>query len=159
MSLALALATIFNIVLLTVCGYALIKGGRPERIGASINLVAAFGTDIFRIVDPGHLAPADVTIFVIDVCVAGGFVALGISTIRFWPIWAGGFALANLFMSLCAALLPRVPLFAYLTGLGIYAYLALGALALGTVCSARSNEPFVRNGSRRLWKQHLEGTT
>ena len=156
MSLSLALATIFNFVLLTVCGYALIKGGRPERIGATINLVAAFGTDIFRIIDPGHLAPADITIFVIDLCVAGGFMSLGVSTIRFWPIWASGFALANLFMSLCGALLPQVPLFAYLTGLGIYAYLALGALAVGTARLASFHEPFVRNGSIRLWKQHLE---
>jgi len=37
-------------------------------------------------------------------------------------------------MNLFGALLPQVLLFAYCAGLGIYAHLALGALALGTFC-------------------------
>ncbi len=64
-------------------------------------------------------------------------------------------AVADLFMSIFGALLPRVPLFAYHTGLGIYAYLALGALALGTFRLPATAEPHIRNGSRRLWVQHL----
>ncbi|RYF09633.1 MAG: hypothetical protein EOO77_23360, partial [Oxalobacteraceae bacterium] len=113
----------------------------------------------FRTFDAAHLAPADVAILSIDVVVAGNFFWLGISTIRFWPIWAAVFAVADLFMSIFGALLPRVPLFAYHTGLGIYAYLALGALALGTFRLPKNAEPYIRNGSRRLWVQHLKETT
>lgn len=54
--------------------------------------------------------------------------------------------------------MPRVPLFAYHTGLGIYAYLALGALALGTFRLASHAAPHIRDGSRRQWLQHLKET-
>ncbi len=95
----------------------------------------------------------------IDAGVAAGFHWLGVTTIRFWPIWATGFAVADLFMSIFGALLPGVPLFAYHTGLGIYAYLALGTLALGTLRLPANAEPHIRKGSRRLWVQHLNEMT
>lgn len=159
MSLAGYLAIAFNTVLVTVCGFAFIRGGRPEREGAAINLVAALASDVLRLADPAHLATADLWIFGIDLVVAASFFRLGATTIRFWPIWAASFALADLFMSISAALLPHVSLFAYHTGLGIYAYLALGALALGTLRLAPHAEPHIRIGSRRLWLRHLEETS
>lgn len=159
MSLAEALAIGFNTVLLTVCGLASFRGGRPERLGAAVNLIAALATDLLRLADPAHLATADLAIFAIDLVVAASFFWLGITTIRFWPIWAAGFALADLFMSLCGALLPHVSLFAYHTGLGIYAYLALGALALGTLRLPADAERYLQNGSRRSWIRHLEETS
>lgn len=102
--------------------------------------------------------PAEGWVLAIDAAVAAGFFWLGTTTTRFWPVWAAGFALADLFMSICGALLPRVPLFAYHTGLGIYAYLALGALALGTFRLASHAAPHIRDGSRRQWLQHLKET-
>lgn len=123
-----------------------------------LNLTAVALTWTLRHWDAGHFAPADASIFAIDFAVAAGFFWLAITTTRFWPIWAAGFALSNLFMSLLGGLLPRMPLFAYHTQLGIYAYLALGALALGTYRLPRNAEPHLRNGSRRSWLQHLKET-
>lgn len=159
MSLQTFLALLFNATLLLVCGYAIIRGGRPERIGGLINLLASLLTTGLRLVHVEYFAPAHVVILAIDIAVMGGFYWLGITTIRFWPIWAGGFALANLFMSLLGGLLPRVPLFVYHTQLGIYAYLALGALAVGTFRLPRNAEPHLRTGSRQSWKQHLRETS
>jgi hypothetical protein len=156
MTLAGVLAIGFNTVLVTVCGFASVRGGRPERMGAAINVIAAVMSDVLRLEDPTHLATADLSIFAIDLAVAASFFWLGTTTIRFWPIWAAGFALADLFMSVCGALLPHVSLFAYHTGLGVYAYLALGALVLGTWRLPQSAEPYLRNGSRRSWLQHLK---
>lgn len=156
MSLPMFLALLFNTTLVVTCSYAIIRGGRPERLGAAINLGASAATSVLRLHSAVHLAPADIVILSIDLAVAGGFYWLGITTIRFWPIWAAGFALANLFMSVFGALLPGVHLFAYHTGLGIYAYLALGALALGTFRLPREAEPHLRNGSRRSWIQNLK---
>lgn len=155
MTLEMLLAVLFDAVLLAVCGYAMIRGGRPERIGAGINFLATAISNVFRLLDVAHLAPADSVITSIDVAVAGSFYWLAITTIRFWPIWAAGFALSDIFMSILGGLLPSVPLFAYHTQLGIYAYLALGALALGTYRLPRNAEPYLRNGSRGTWRQHL----
>lgn len=159
MSLQIILALLFDVTLLLTCGYAALKGGRPERVGAVINLIASVVTTALRLMDASYFAPAETITLLIDLAVAGGFYWLGVTTIRFWPVWAAGFAVADLFMSIFGALLPRVPLFAYHTGLGIYAYLALGALALGTFRLPANAEPYIRNGSRRLWVQHLKETT
>ena len=159
MSLQIMLALLFDVTLLLICGYAALRGGRPERVGAAINLTASALTTALRLMDAAYFAPAETITLLIDFAVASGFYWLGVTTIRFWPIWATGFAVADLFMSLFGALLPRVPLLAYHTGLGIYAYLALGALALGTFRLPANAEPYIRNGSRRLWVQHLKETT
>lgn len=159
MSLQFFLALAFNMVLLGVCACAFVRGGRPERWGAAINFSASLLTTALRLANPSYFAPAETVTLAIDLGVALGFFWLGVTTIRFWPIWAAGFAIAGLFMSLCGALLPGIPLFAYHTGLGIYAYLALGALALGTLRLPRDAEPHLRNGSRRSWLQHQRRTT
>lgn len=159
MSLQIFLAASFDSVLLIVCAFAAIKGGRPERIGAAINVIATAATFVLRLQSAFGPTFAEILIFAIDVSVTAGFFWLGVRTIRFWPIWAAGFALGNLFVSIFGALLPSVPLFAYLTGLGIYAYLALGVLALGTLRIPRDAAPYLRNGSRRSWLQHQRTTT
>lgn len=157
MSTQILLAIVFNIVMVAVSVFALLRGGRPERLGVLINLGGFAATTVVRLLLPSLAwTPGEVATLTIDLAVAGSFYWLGITTIRFWPIWAAGFAVANLFMSFCGALLPRIPLFAYHTGLGIYAYLALGALALGTLRLPRDAGPYLRNGSRRSWLQHLK---
>lgn len=147
----ITLAMLFNGVLIVICGFALIRGGRPERIGATINLVASIATTILRLCDVVFFAPADLVILSIDLAVVASFFWLAITTTRFWPIWAAGFALSNVLMGFGAAMLPRADLFAYLTWIGTYAYLALGALALGTYRLPRDADPVLRKGSRREW--------
>ena len=160
MSAQILLAVAFNVVMVAVLLFALFRGGRPERLGALINLGGFGATTAFRLLSSSVAwAPGEITTLSIDIAVASGFYWLGITTTRFWPIWAAGFALADLFMSVFGALLPHVPLFAYHTGLGIYAYLALGSLALGTFRLPRDAEPYLRDGSRQSWLQHLKETT
>jgi hypothetical protein len=157
MTTQIVLAAAFNIVMAVVLLFASLRGGRPERLGVVVNLAGFGATTGFRMLAPSMgWAPGESFVLAIDVCVATGFFWLGVTTIRFWPIWAAGFAVADLFMSVCGALLPHVPLFAYHTGLGVYAYLALGALALGTWRLPQSAEPYLRNGSRRSWLRHLK---
>lgn len=151
MSTNVFLALAFNAVLLGVCGYAWVRGGRPERIGATINLVASFATTALQLTDAQYFAPAQVVVLGIDAAVAAGFYWLAVTTIRFWPIWAFGFALSDLVMSLAALFLPKVSLFAYHSGLRAYAYLALGALYFGARRMPRDADDVLKNGSRRLW--------
>jgi hypothetical protein len=152
------LAVVFNIVMALCLLFACLKGGKPERIGVVINLGGFAATTMFRLLnrDIGW-APGEIAILAIDACVAAAFFWLAVTTIRFWPIWAAGFAVADLFLSVFGGLLPRVTMFAYHTGLGIYAYLALGALALGALRLPRDARPFIWNGSRRSWLQNMTG--
>lgn len=160
MSTQVVLAAIFNAVMVLVLLFACLRGGRPERVGAFINLTGFAATTAFRLVASNQgWVPGELAILAIDAGVAAGFYWLAITTTRFWPIWAAGFAIADIFMSIFGALLPNVQLFAYHTGLGIYAYLALGALALGTFRLPANAEAYIRNGSRQLWVQHLKETS
>jgi hypothetical protein len=156
--LHIALALLYDVILAIVCGTALVWGGRPERIGAVINLVASIATTALQLSDAGNFAPAALPIIMIDAIVVCCFCWLSVTTIRFWPLWAGGFAVTNLYTELFGALRPHVPLFPYQTGLGTYAYLALGALALATYRLPRDAAPHLRNGSRQSWIQHLKET-
>ena len=97
-----------------------------------MNLAASAATVALRYLQIARGAPAEISVLVIDAGVLACFFWLAIRTVRFWPVWAFGFALADVVVSLAGGLIPNAPLFAYQTSLGIYAYLALGALALGT---------------------------
>ena len=149
MSTGWLLAMAYNAILLSVGGYAWVRGGRPERAGAAINIAASFATGALQLFNQRHYAPAETMVLGIDVAVVMSFYWLAIHTPRFWPIWAFGFALANLIMSVAALLLPDVSLFAYHSGLRTYAYLALGALLLGTWRMPRGADEALRDGSRQ----------
>ena len=145
------LALTYNAVLVSVSGYAWVRGGRPERIGAAVNVVASCATTALQLIDRRYFAPADVIVFGIDVAVTMSFYWLAVITIRFWPIWAFGFALADLAMSVAARFMPSVSLFAYHSGLDAYAYLALGALLLGTHRLPWNADDVLKDGTRRAW--------
>lgn len=144
----LLLALLYNATVIIVCGFAFLRGGRPEKIGAAANLVASLLTFGLRLSHITRGAPAELAVLAIDTGVLASFFWLAVRTVRYWPVWAFGFALADVFVSLAGGLIPNTPLFAYQTGLGIYAYLALAALALGTFRLPRHASQSIRNGFR-----------
>lgn len=148
MTIYVDLAVAYDVALAVVCCYALVRGGRPERWGAVINLVASALSSAGRLSGVASWAPAEWIILAIDGLVAFGFYWLAITTTRFWPIWALGFAFADLYVSIVGKYLPGAVLFAYETGLGIYAYLALFALALGTFRLPSDADAHLRSGAR-----------
>lgn len=151
-----ALAVGFNGVLLLTCGFALWRGGRPERVGAIANLAGCIITAIVRLIIPSAWAPGHYLVASIDLGVMGTFYFLATHSTRFWPIWAFGFALADVLLSIAGTLLPYSMLLAFHSGTSIYAYLALAALVLGTSRLPRDASPEQRRGSRLPWLREAE---
>lgn len=149
MSSHLGLAMAYDGALVVICCFALLRGERPERIGAVVNIIGSGATVLLRYLHVAQDTPAEISIMAIDAGVLACLFWLAIKTVRFWPVWAFGFALADIFVSAAGALIPKTPLFAYQTSLGIYAYLALGALALGTLRLQRHGSPDDHQGFRR----------
>jgi hypothetical protein len=56
-------------------------------------------------------------------------------------------------MSVAALFVPNPSRFVYHTGLGIYAYLALAALLIGTFRLPADADPILKEGSRRSWDE------
>ena len=122
--------------LVLCCGYAVWKGERPERIGAAINLGAVLCS--FPL-EAGHSHWREVMLGVstIDMGVCVGFFLLALGTDRFWPIWSCGFALASVLTHLARARSLDIPFYAYFRAEADFSYLALAALAIGTLTTQR----------------------
>lgn len=148
MTIYVDIATAYDITLVAICSYALLRGGRPERWGALLNLGGSGLSSIARLSGVASWAPGEWVVFVIDLAVAIGFYRLATTTTRFWPVWALGFAFADLFVSVAGRFLPGAVLLAYETGLSTYAYLSLFALALGTWRLPADASEQLRSGAR-----------
>lgn len=148
MTIYVDLAVAYDASLAAVCSYALLRGGRPEYWGAFINAAGTVLSSAARLSGIASWVPMDGVVLTIDILVTFGFYRLAVTTTRFWPIWALGFAFADLYVSTVGRFLPGAVLFAYETGLSIYAYLALFALALGTFRLPAHADPNLRSGAR-----------
>lgn len=148
MTIHLLLAIAYDVTLVAVCLYAIARGGRPERWGAAINFTGSALSSAARLLGFASWAPAEIIVLVIDLVVVMGFYLLAVTTSRFWPIWAAGFALANLFASIAGTFLPDSTLLAYASGQGLYAYCALFVLALGTARLPPDADASTRSGAR-----------
>lgn len=148
MTIYLLLAIAYDVTLVAVCLYATVRGGRPERWGAAINFTGSALSSATRLLGFASWAPAEIIVLAIDLGVAMGFYHLAMTTTRFWPVWAAGFALANLFASIAGTFLPDSTLLAYASGQGLYAYFALFVLALGTARLPADPDDITRSGVR-----------
>lgn len=83
---------IFEAVFLSTCGYALWRGGSPERIASLALLIAATVTPLLRQRVPTEFQHIEVNLMLIDLAVFGAMVALAFVSERFWPLWMAAMA-------------------------------------------------------------------
>jgi len=121
------------IVWLTI-GFAMWKGGRPERVAALGMLLAWLGTVVLQNrsnwIDPQYgIMAVDGALLVVLLWVA-------LRTSRRWALFATAVHLLGLGAHISMALDLRIESFAYLTTLAIWTYGVLLALFLGTLLEA-----------------------
>ncbi len=131
-------------------GYALWRGGPPERIAAKIVIVwiltdvgyhLLFGPSGFVFVDPAHL--------VIDGAELVAIVWLALRANRVWPVWAAA-AQVMTFLGHLVVLAGQSGInYAYWAMTQLPPYIQLTALLLGAVAHARR---FERIGPYRSWR-------
>lgn len=100
----------YYIVLAVVSAYAFFRGEAEARIAASICIVASLASMI--VVSPIGYSRVESGIFIVDMAVLAGFIALALRSDRFWPLWLAGFQLttiiAHLFKAFNLDLIPQV---------------------------------------------------
>lgn len=139
---------VFLIILLACCGFALISGGAPERIGAAIYAAGSFGTLAMVSAPPIRFQGVEVGVFIVDVFVFLGFVALALRANRFWPIWVSALVGIGLAGHLAMLLHPQVIPWAYAVVLSIWSYPILAVMTAGTWLHRRRR---IRTGADPSW--------
>jgi hypothetical protein len=123
---------VFIPLLLAVCVYAWWRGGSDERIVAAACLAGTAAT--LLVISPLRLRYSGVEegLFLVDLAVLVGFVAVALRSKRFWPLWVAGLqlttSLGHILKGVDQDLLPR----AYGAALQFWSYPILLILAVGT---------------------------
>lgn len=122
----------FWTLLLLICGYALWRGRRDERIAASICLGASIATRFVISPLTVRYTGLEAGLLIIDALVLAGFVAIALRSERFWPLWIAGLQLTSSLSHLMKAveldLLPK----AYAAAAVFWSYPILIILAIAT---------------------------
>ncbi|HEY0011394.1 MAG TPA: hypothetical protein VGB79_00915, partial [Allosphingosinicella sp.] len=128
---------LFDLLLCACCGYALWKGGAPERISAAIFFIAVVLTFYAGADGAIRWTSVDIGIFIVDVAalLAWGFVAIHAQ--RFWPLWftaMHGIAVAGHAVKMAD---PELMRWGYAFAIAFWSYPMLFLLAAGTWCHRR----------------------
>ena len=122
-------------VMLAVCLYALLRGGRTERIAAvafAIAFVASgFTQDITRFIGP------QLGVFAVDLMLLAVLLGMAVRSNRTWVLFAAGFHLLGVLAHLAIALDPSLHAAAYAVVLNLLAYMVFVSLAVGAWDASR----------------------
>lgn len=142
---------VFNLMLTAVCGYALWRGGAPERIAALL-FAGAAGLTYASMYSYGFRAISEFYLLVdIGLLVAIG--ALSLWADRFWPIWVAALQLVVLAVHGVRAIHPDLLPFIYYVATAKLAYPMILLLAIGTL---RHRARLSRWGSDLAWSRWHE---
>ena len=124
--------TLYWILLLACCGYAMWQGRRDERTVAVICLVATVASLWALPPFAQRYVGLETGVLIVDAAVLAGFLTVALRSDRFWPLWVAGFHLtggmAHLFKGIDVGLPPQ----AYGAAARFWAYPILIVLAVGT---------------------------
>jgi hypothetical protein len=124
---------LFNSFLILCCGFALLKGGVPERIVAAIFLCAGPATYVALWAQPEQAYEnVEMTVLAIDSVMLVGLIALAITANRYWPIWIASLQTIIVAVHGVKAFDPTLVAWTYAVASGKLAYPQLALLALGT---------------------------
>ena len=129
---------VWQTALLLTCGYAMFRGGRPERIAAAACLVASLLQP--WVLDRNWLDP-QYGVLVLDVGLSVTLLGLALTTNRTWLLFASAFQLLSVIIHVAILADHSVAPLPYRRGLVIWSYLTLVALAVGTWSVRRPRPP------------------
>jgi hypothetical protein len=119
-----------SLVLCTL--YCFIWGGAPEKAGASVLAVGTLLTMLALSPLAGRFRSLEGGVFIVDICVLLGYVAVALFADRRWPMFIAGLQGAEIGIHLIRMTAPDVLPFGYAIGLAIWGYFMLMTLAWAT---------------------------
>jgi hypothetical protein len=138
----------FNLLLLACCGYALLRGGAPERIGAAIFAIGTGLTVVAGWESINRFASIEIKMLVVDLACLVAFLILALRAERYWPLWVTALQILGTAGHAVKVAAPdHLPwAYAFLLAAGSYPMLVL--IALGTW---RHQQRLAHNGADPSW--------
>jgi len=136
---------VFRTLLIASCGYALWRGQKDERVVAIACLLAVVATKFAVSPLSTRYAGVETGLLLIDLAMLSAFVAIALSSDRFWPMWIAGLQLtgstAHLMKQISPDLLPK----AYGAAAALWSYPILIILAVGVWRGQRRRQALLRD--------------
>lgn len=123
---------LFYTLLALSAGYALWKGGSPERLGAVIILLGTLFTLLVAPDKTWTFRSVHVGIFLVDLAMFAALVALALFAARFWPIWMSAMQGFGILGHLSMWIAPSIAPIVYATSHAVASYPILALLGLAT---------------------------
>ncbi len=118
-------------LLALTCGYALLRGGRYERMVAIICIVASFATISVNSPLSMRYVGVESGALLVDVAVLAAFIVVALQSDRFWPLWVAGLQLTTSLAHFLKALSPDLIPAAYGAAVRFWSYPILIILFVG----------------------------
>ncbi|WP_265564547.1 hypothetical protein [Sphingomicrobium arenosum] len=123
----------YTLILLAICGYAFVAGGRDEKVVAAVSVIASVAS--LLVIQPldQRYDGIEVGVMAVDLFVLVAFTAIALRSERFWPLWVAGLQLTTSFSHAAKAanitLLPQ----AYAAAARFWVYPILLILLVATI--------------------------
>lgn len=124
---------LFNAVQVAASGYALTRGGAPERVAAIALLLAAVATRLFSMANPVTFLNVSVGIMIVDVTLLVVMLAITLHADRFWPAWVTALHALGTGAHLARAISPDIIRLAYAVLSVAWSYPIILLLIVGTL--------------------------
>lgn len=136
---------------LVVCGVALRRGGRDERLSAGV-MLAAWAMSM--VLDRTGFREIEWGILAVDLAALAVFVWITLRSDRYWPIFAAAFHLLAIITHMARTIDPTVRGWAYLTAEILWGYFLAIAIGYGAWTAPKyrlesTTEPMVAPGATR----------
>jgi hypothetical protein len=123
---------LFLVIWLGCCGYALWRGGPPERIGASLFLVATLASAAVQSPEGARFITIDPGVLTVDLALLASLLVLAFLADRFWPLWMSAMQAVAVLSHTAIALNPDVIPWGYWRAAALWSYPMLLLLAFAT---------------------------
>jgi len=140
---------LFIAIWLGCCGYALWRGGPPERLAAVIFLAAALASAALQSPEGARFKAIDPGVLTVDIAVLAGLMVLALFADRFWPLWMSAMQAVSVLSHLAIATNPDVIPWAYWRAATLWSYPMLLLLAGASWAHRRR---LLAAGSDPSWK-------
>lgn len=116
--------------MLAVCGWAIWRGGKPERLAGAAMVIAWIGTSF--VLDRRFDQPQWATLGV-DLALLVALLGVSLVFRRKWAFAAAGFHLLGVATHLAMAIDPKIQAAPYIVALGIWSCATVASLAMGMI--------------------------